>query len=287
MLMTSLLMVHNVHENNDFQVAHYDNIIVHFDLKGAPPKVAYLKQVLELIKHNGATGILIEWEDTFPFTGIFEDIRASNGYTMAEVKEMLSHAQKLELDIIPLVQTFGHLEWILKVAKFRKYRQSDMYPQVICLADEEAVGLVTEAIRQVSDVHKQFGVKYFHVGADEAFEYGNCEKDIVFISQQKKNDKERLGAQHLAKIAKYVRSLLPTTRVLAWYDMLKTFSQEVITEHKLGDLIEPVVWDYSETVQQQNGQLTTFLLLSFFFPSFPSSSFSIYTYRRTFVKRRI
>uniref|UniRef100_A0A915C4Z2 Beta-N-acetylhexosaminidase n=1 Tax=Parascaris univalens TaxID=6257 RepID=A0A915C4Z2_PARUN len=110
------------------EVAHYDNIIVHFDLKGAPPKVAYLKQVLELIKHNGATGILIEWEDTFPFTGIFEDIRASNGYTMAEVKEMLSHAQKLELDIIPLVQTFGHLEWILKVAKFRKYRQSDMYP---------------------------------------------------------------------------------------------------------------------------------------------------------------
>lgn len=52
---------------------------------------------------------------------------------MAEVKEILSYAQKLELDIIPLVQTFGHLEWILKVAKFRKYRQNDMYPQVIYL----------------------------------------------------------------------------------------------------------------------------------------------------------
>lgn len=58
-------------------------------------------------------------------------------------------------------------------------------------------------------------------------------------------------------------------RVLAWYDMLKTFSLDVITEHKLGDLIEPVVWDYSETVQQQDGQSTTFLLLSF-----PSSYFS-------------
>lgn len=44
------------------------------------------------------------------------------------------------------------------------------------------------------------------------FKYGNCEKDIVFISQQKRNGKERLGVQHLAKIAKYVRSLLPNTR---------------------------------------------------------------------------
>lgn len=33
--------------------------IVHFDLKGAPPRVAFFKRVFPLIKGMGATGILL------------------------------------------------------------------------------------------------------------------------------------------------------------------------------------------------------------------------------------
>ncbi|PIO57584.1 hypothetical protein TELCIR_20998 [Teladorsagia circumcincta] len=48
---------------------HYTNIIVHFDLKGAPPKIQYFLELLELVAKSGATGILIEWEDMFPWSG--------------------------------------------------------------------------------------------------------------------------------------------------------------------------------------------------------------------------
>ncbi|KHN71500.1 Hexosaminidase D [Toxocara canis] len=105
---------------------------------------------------------------------MLEENRCTESYTLDEVRDLLGSAQKLELDIIPLVQTFGHLEWILKLDKFRKYRQSDEHPQVVCLADESGIALVKEAIKQVVDVHKEFGVKFFHIGADEAFEVIVC-----------------------------------------------------------------------------------------------------------------
>ena len=43
--------------------------IVHFDLKGAPPSIAYMKKVVTMSTNLGATGVLIEYEDMFPWTG--------------------------------------------------------------------------------------------------------------------------------------------------------------------------------------------------------------------------
>jgi hypothetical protein len=43
--------------------------IVHFDLKGAAPKVDYFIDLIRLVKQLGGTGLLIEWEDTFPYEG--------------------------------------------------------------------------------------------------------------------------------------------------------------------------------------------------------------------------
>ena len=43
--------------------------IVHFDLKGAAPSMDYMKAVVRLSKQLGATGVLIEYEDMFPWSG--------------------------------------------------------------------------------------------------------------------------------------------------------------------------------------------------------------------------
>ncbi|KAK6018166.1 hypothetical protein OSTOST_16261, partial [Ostertagia ostertagi] len=71
---------------------------------------------------------------------------------MDEVRTILKKARSLNLDVIPLVQTFGHLEWILKLEQFRKYREER---RVLCLGDEEGVAIVKDALKQVIDVHKE------------------------------------------------------------------------------------------------------------------------------------
>ncbi len=63
--------------------------IVHLDLKGAQPKLAYLTELIKFFKRAGATGVLIEYEDFFPYEEDLEAIRNQNHYTKQEVRERL------------------------------------------------------------------------------------------------------------------------------------------------------------------------------------------------------
>lgn len=54
--------------------------LVHLDLKGAPPRAAYLAEVLPLLRAMGATGLLLEYEDAFPYAAPLEALRAPHAY---------------------------------------------------------------------------------------------------------------------------------------------------------------------------------------------------------------
>jgi hypothetical protein len=112
--------------------------IVHIDLKGAPPKLEYLKQFIPFVKKHGATGILLEYEDTFPFTGKLAEAKHGHAYTLKEVKMMKDLIKENGLTLMPLVQTYGHLEWLLKVKSFAHLREDSRFPQVITPCLEES-----------------------------------------------------------------------------------------------------------------------------------------------------
>lgn len=59
--------------------------LIHFDLKGAPPKIEYLKQLIPMIAQLGGTGLLLEYEDMFPYEGDLKVVAATNHYSKAEV----------------------------------------------------------------------------------------------------------------------------------------------------------------------------------------------------------
>lgn len=141
--------------------------IVHIDLKGAPPKPHYFKQFIPFIKQFGATGILLEYEDMFPFEGNLAEARHGNAYSKDDVEMIKSLAKQNGLKIIPLVQTYGHLEWLLKVKKFAHLREVSEYPQVITPCLEESYQVIFEMLDQVIRLHSD--VTEFHVGCDEVY----------------------------------------------------------------------------------------------------------------------
>jgi hypothetical protein len=105
--------------------------IVHIDMKGAAPKPDYFKEFIPFIKKYGATGILIEYEDMFPFTGRLEVVKHGNAYSKDDIKLILQLAKDNNLTVMPLVQTYGHLEWVLKHKDFAHLRENPEFPQGI------------------------------------------------------------------------------------------------------------------------------------------------------------
>lgn len=117
----------DAHENLT-QEAFAGERIVHLDLKGAPPTLTYFRQLFPLLYALNVTGVLIEYEDVFPYSEKFT--HAINTYTKEDIRVLLKLAKKSKIKVIPLVQTFGHLEFVLKVYKFFHLREVHRYPQV-------------------------------------------------------------------------------------------------------------------------------------------------------------
>lgn len=109
----------------------FDNKIVHLDLKGAPPKLSYILELFPLLARLGATGILIEYEDMFPYSGdLLKEVAAKNAYNESVILKINLAAKESGLEVIPLVQTFGHLEFVLKSSEHIHLREVPGQPQV-------------------------------------------------------------------------------------------------------------------------------------------------------------
>lgn len=73
----------------------------------------------------GGTGILLEYEDAFPFFDNLMNIPALNTYNWSQVNNFIHHAEMAGLTVMPLIQTFGHMEFVLKLEDYRELREVD------------------------------------------------------------------------------------------------------------------------------------------------------------------
>lgn len=216
--------------------------IVHLDLKGAPPVLDYYKYLLKLLQKLGATGILIEYEDMFPFKDKINGISAGNCYSLNDIMEIQSIAEEYNLMVIPLIQTFGHLEFILKLDKYKDLREVPRYPQVICPTNNNTMPLIYEMIDQVVAAHPN--IKYLHIGADEVYYIGECSRcsDEMIKSQW---TKKQLFLNHVSKVVRYIKNKYKKLTILMWDDEFRDISPQEIFDSGLHKLIEPVVWKYT------------------------------------------
>ena len=85
----------------------------------------------------------------FPFEGMLKDVAAVNHYNKSDIYNILIKSKELGLEVIPLVQTFGHMEFILKHGQFAHLRDNSEMPESICPCHEQTMKLIGLYIDQV------------------------------------------------------------------------------------------------------------------------------------------
>ncbi|XP_036691777.1 hexosaminidase D isoform X2 [Eschrichtius robustus] len=198
--------------------------LVHLDLKGAPPRVCYLSEIFPLFRALGANGLLIEYEDMFPYEGHLRLLRAKHAYSPSEIKEILHLATLNELEVIPLVQTFGHMEFVLKHEALAHLREVALFPNTLNPHKAESLALVGAMIDQV-----------YYLGEGE---------DSRQWLQQEPNTRAELCLSYMEAVASHVQAQHPTTTPLVWDDMLRDIPEDQLSASRVPQLVEPVLWDY-------------------------------------------
>ena len=220
-------------------------------MKGAPPKVAVFETLFAAVKSAGATSILLEYEDMFPFGGRLKNMAAKNAYSKTDIKTILGFAEANDLEVIPLVQTFGHLEFALKLGEFSALREDPTIPQAACPTRNATWDFLVEMIDQVMALHR---VDFLHIGCDEVFQLGQCsacsgklqrlnndpESDVYF-------DGRTLFLEHVVRVGEHVRRKYDVTPII-WDDMLRNIPTETLLQFRVGSVVEPMVWVYVEDV---------------------------------------
>ena len=90
----------------------------HLDLRIQVMTMPALKAFAKKLSDNGMNTLVMEWEATYPFKN-HPLIQNRYAYTPEEIKSFIAYCNSINLDVIPLQQSFGHVEYIL-----RNYRYS-------------------------------------------------------------------------------------------------------------------------------------------------------------------
>ena len=209
--------------------------------RNAVMTVEALKKFLPMLAKMGYNAVMLYTEDTYeikeyPYFGYMR-----GRYSQKELREIDSFAASVGIEMIPMIQTLGHLEMALKWDFLPKESKDILLPD-----DERSYEFIDRAFASLSESYKS---RRIHIGLDEAFGLGCGE----LLKRNGYESAVNIIKRHLARICEIAKKYGYT--VLAWSDMFFTewnggkywiqktdVPGEVIDS--VPDGVIPVYWDY-------------------------------------------
>lgn len=197
--------------------------------------VDVLCHYLRLCGQSKINTVLIEYDTRFDH-GIYQPYEPWM-LTKADMQKLQATADAEGITIIPLIQTYGHLEFLLSQPSLAHIREEQHLPDQLCPLNPDSLAFAKALIDMYVDAHP--GIKYLHIGGDEARQLGKCPKCAEYVA---KHGKGGLYTYYVNQLIDYVCSkgitpLMYDDRICRYYGSMKDLDRRVVL----------VYWDYWTT----------------------------------------
>ena len=189
-------------------------IAYHIDLRCSTWTRAYLATIADRLQAWGYNTLLYELEDKFPYAR-HPAIARADAPSREEHADFAARCRAQGMEIIPLVQSLAHSEYILAKPEYAHLREQAEVKDQYDPLSPAVLSFLIELFDEVIDV---FGPReFFHMGGDESWTLGtsaNCTERVAAIGVG------GLYLQHMLPLFNHLgtRGLRP----IIWADMAVT-----------------------------------------------------------------
>ena len=167
----------------------------------------HIKVWLRRLALLGYNMVMLYTEDTYclpdePYFGY-----QRGAYSSVELREIVRYATKLGIEVVPCIQTLGHLEHILKHAAYWKVRDTT---RVMMVGEKETYALIDKMVAHWSRMCK---TRRIHIGMDETHDLGRGR----YLDLHGYRNGFELFNEHLGKVTKICRTY--GMQPMIWSDM--------------------------------------------------------------------
>jgi len=209
----------------------------HIDMNIAQFRGPYLERQLKALAEKGYNAILWEVENNIRWETCPECV-SPDAFTKAEFKEVLAYSRSLGLEPIPLLQTIGHCEYVLKNELYAPLAEVPGRIDQYCPQNPEVAVFLRKWIDEYLEV---FGpVRTFHLGADEAYTLGECPKCRAYAAAHSLSELyiDHINAVSAPLIDKGIRPAIWGDMVLHHPEALDKLSRRIVIFDWLYDRYE-------------------------------------------------
>lgn len=199
----------------------------HLDLRIQVMTMPALKAFALKLSQNGMNTLVMEWEGTYPFEK-HPLIPNRYAYSKQEIKGFIQYCDSLGIDVIPLQQSFGHVEYILRHQRYKNLREDQKDVSQVCpLETDGDKALFTDLYTGLAATHSS---QYIHIGGDETYLLGH---DAKCKAKAEKEGKSKLYTDYIKMLCEIViklgkRPVLWADIALKYPDAIKSLPKETV-----------------------------------------------------------